>query len=173
MAILYKQTREAQQRMAEMRHLIGKRFEGESTPRSRAGTLPNSPAPRITDPSADGVARTLQDIVSETDQHLTRAATNHETMRDDLKLLASDFKEVGRSNFPLRSVLISLHALQKPSDLEKTRVELQNSRRQCELVKSLLADATAEKEIMYEVWTIHTLLPQSFMSRIRRPSTKS
>lgn len=31
------------------------------------------------------------------------------------------------------------------------RVELQNTKRQCELVKSLLADATAEKEIMYEV----------------------
>jgi len=30
------------------------------------------------------------------------------------------------------------------------RLELQNSKRQCELVKSLLADATAEKEIMYE-----------------------
>jgi len=71
--------------------------------------------------------------VSETDQHLTRAATNHETMRDDLKLLTSDFKE-------------------KLSDLEKTRVELQNSKRQCELVKSLLADATAEKEIMYEAF---------------------
>lgn len=31
------------------------------------------------------------------------------------------------------------------------RAELQNTKRQCELVKSLLADATAEKEIMYEV----------------------
>lgn len=30
-------------------------------------------------------------------------------------------------------------------------MELQNTKRQCELVKSLLADATAEKEIMYEV----------------------
>jgi hypothetical protein len=31
------------------------------------------------------------------------------------------------------------------------RVEVQNANRQCEVVKSLLADATAEKEIMYEV----------------------
>ena len=36
-------------------------------------------------------------------------------------------------------------------ELERTRLELQNSKRQCELVKSLLADATTEKEIMYEV----------------------
>jgi hypothetical protein len=44
-----------------------------------------------------------------------------------------------------------LDFIQKSTDLEKTRVELQNTKRQCELVKSLLADATAEKEIMYEV----------------------
>jgi hypothetical protein len=30
-------------------------------------------------------------------------------------------------------------------------VELQSTKRQCVLVKSLLADATAENEIMYEV----------------------
>jgi hypothetical protein len=94
--ILPMQTREAQERMNEMRQLIGKRFEGESTPRSRAGTLPGSPAPRTADSfSADEIARTLQDIVSEADQQLTRAASNHETMQDDLKLLVSDFKEVG------------------------------------------------------------------------------
>ena len=40
---------------------------------------------------------------------------------------------------------------QRAVELERTRLELQNSKRQCELVKSLLADATAEKEIMYEV----------------------
>lgn len=35
--------------------------------------------------------------------------------------------------------------------LEKTRGELRSTQRQCELVKNLLADATAENEIMYEV----------------------
>jgi len=117
-----------------MRQLIGKRLEGENTPRSRAGTLPNSPALRTVDPfSADGIARTLQEVVSDADQQLTQAASNHETMQEGLKVLASDFKE-------------------KSADLEKTRVELQNTKRQCELVKSLLADATAEKEIMYEAF---------------------
>ncbi|KAN0133089.1 hypothetical protein V8E53_009119, partial [Lactarius tabidus] len=33
-----------------------------------------------------------------------------------------------------------------------SRVELQSTKRQCELVKSLLADATAENEIMYEAF---------------------
>lgn len=82
--------------MNEMRQLIGKRFEGEGTSRTRAGTLPISPAPRTTDAfSADGIAQTLQEVVSEVDQHLTRAASNHETMHDNFKLLASDFREVG------------------------------------------------------------------------------
>jgi protein ECT2 len=36
-------------------------------------------------------------------------------------------------------------------DLEKTRVELQNSKRQCELMKSLLENATSENDIMFEV----------------------
>jgi len=120
--------------MNEMRQLIGKRFEAEGTPRSRAGTLPGSPASRTTEVfPADGIARTLQDVVSQADQNLTRAASNQEMIHDDLKLLVSDFKE-------------------KSLDLEKTRVELQNTKRQCELVKSLLADATAEKEIMYEAF---------------------
>lgn len=35
-------------------------------------------------------------------------------------------------------------------ELDKTKTELANSKRQCELVKDLLADSTAEKEIMYE-----------------------
>jgi hypothetical protein len=40
---------------------------------------------------------------------------------------------------------------QKADELEKARVDLQNSKRQCEVIKSLLNDATTEKEIMYEV----------------------
>jgi hypothetical protein len=43
------------------------------------------------------------------------------------------------------------HQYQRAIELERARLELQASKRQCELVKSLLADATAEKEIMYEV----------------------
>jgi len=116
-----------------MRQLIGKRFEGDGTPRSRAGTLPCSPAPRTVDATADGTSQALQDVVFDADQHLMKATANHELMYDDLKLLASEFKE-------------------KSLDLERTRVELQNTKRQCELVKSLLADATAEKEIMYEAF---------------------
>jgi hypothetical protein len=59
-------------------------------------------------------------------------------------------------------VLIRLS--QKASLLEKARVELQNSKRQCQLMKSLLADTTAENEIMYEV--------SKYLSTIRPPPTR-
>jgi hypothetical protein len=37
-------------------------------------------------------------------------------------------------------------------ELERAKLDLQHSKRQCALVKSLLADATAEKDIMYEAF---------------------
>lgn len=54
-------------------------------------------------------------------------------------------------NCLLARLITAVMAFQRLEDLEKTRVELQNAKRQCELVKSLLADASAEKDIMYEV----------------------
>jgi hypothetical protein len=93
--VLLLQTREAQERLNEMRQLIGKRFETEGTPRSRLGGLPSSPALRTTDSfPAEDIAKSLQELVCEAEKDLTRAISNHETLQDDLKLLAADFKEV-------------------------------------------------------------------------------
>jgi len=116
--------------MEEMRQLIGKR-QGEITPLSRPrSTMVDISTPR----GSDSVQLdSLSEQLSVADRDLTRAATSHETLQDNLERLAADFKE-------------------RSTDLEKNRVELQNTRRQCELVKSLLADATAEKEIMYEAF---------------------
>src|ERR1700722_2842357 len=58
-------------------------------------------------------------------------------------------------------------------ELEKARVELQNARRQCELVKSLLADATTEKEIMYEVCRLPPRRLSVFNVGLFRRSTRS
>lgn len=41
--------------------------------------------------------------------------------------------------------------VQKDAELVRANNELQHAKRQCELVKKLLADATAENEIMYDV----------------------
>jgi hypothetical protein len=66
------------------------------------------------------------------------------------------------------------HHYQRAIELERARLELQASKRQCELVKSLLADATAEKEIMYEVRPVFLgILDLTHCFTSRRPSMRS
>ncbi|KAF8138470.1 hypothetical protein EV363DRAFT_1393920 [Boletus edulis] len=125
-------TKEAQQRMKEMRHLINKRqVEGPTTPLNRPrnyvgeGTM--SKAPEMVHLTR------LEESLADVDQSMARASSHHEALRSDFEQFTLELKE-------------------KAVDLDRTRVELQNAKRQCELVKSLLADATAEKEIMYEAF---------------------
>ncbi|KAG8218644.1 hypothetical protein J3R82DRAFT_4308 [Butyriboletus roseoflavus] len=128
-------TKEAQQRMQEMRQLISKRqAEGPTTPLNR----PRSFVGEIATPNASeavnpAVLTRLEESLMDADQSVVRAMSHHETLRSDLEQFILEIKE-------------------KAADLDRTRLELQNTKRQCELVKSLLADATAEKEIMYEAF---------------------
>ena len=46
--------------------------------------------------------------------------------------------------------------MQRALEHERVKIELQSIRRQCEVVKNL-ADATAEKEIIYEVRRMRVL----------------
>jgi len=134
--------------MEEMRQLINKR-SGDVTPQSqhrgqREPVTVGSDECRTTE-----FLKSIEDSVSEADKSLVRAAASQEALSINIGLLAADLKEVGL-------LAISPHQSaeflsQKASLLEKSRVELQSTKRQCELVKSLLADATAENEIMYEV----------------------
>ncbi|KAI9507546.1 hypothetical protein F5148DRAFT_1307723 [Russula earlei] len=122
----------AQERMEEMRQLISKRG-GEATPRSqhrgqKEAATAGSDAGRTAE-----LLRSIEDAASEADRSLIRAASSQEALSVNIGLLAADLKE-------------------KASLLEKCRVELRSTKRQCELVKSLLADATAENEIMYEAF---------------------
>ncbi|KAI0065897.1 hypothetical protein BV25DRAFT_1821601 [Artomyces pyxidatus] len=117
-------TKAAQERLDEMRQLIGKRA-GEGTPRARARSF--------AEPSADDALRLIEEAATDADRALLRAAAAQDALGADLARLAADLSEKG--------------AL-----LDRARAELQSTRRQCELVKSLLADATAENEIMYEAF---------------------
>ncbi|KAF8272500.1 hypothetical protein EI94DRAFT_1718171 [Lactarius quietus] len=125
-------TKAAQERMEEMRQLINKRGgEVEKRPQLRGS---KEVVGAGTDTGRAGEClRSIEDAASEADKSLLRAASNQEALTVDLGLVAADLKE-------------------KVTLLEKTRVELQSTKRQCELVKSLLADATAENEIMYEAF---------------------
>ncbi|KAF9226615.1 hypothetical protein BS17DRAFT_775896 [Gyrodon lividus] len=128
-------TKEAQQRMQEMRQLIGKRqTEAPGTPRSRPRSLvAESPMPSASEMVNSAVLNRLEESLMDADQHMAHATSHHETLQNDFEQFMHDIKE-------------------KATELDKTRVELQNTKRQCALVKSLLADATAEKEIMYEAF---------------------
>ncbi|KAN0131381.1 hypothetical protein V8E53_010758 [Lactarius tabidus] len=125
-------TKAAQERMEEMRQLIGKRGgEAEKRPQPRGSKEVIGTGTDTT--RAGECLRSIEDAASEADKSLLRAASNQEALAVDLGLVAADLKE-------------------KVTLLEKSRVELQSTKRQCELVKSLLADATAENEIMYEAF---------------------
>lgn len=118
-----------------MRNLIGRR-QGEITPRTRprSGTLDN-PIRNSAIADTNSFLRTVDTLLNDVETDLSSAQTSTETLQTELTRLAAQFKE-------------------RAAELERARLELQNSKRQCELVKSLLADATAEKEIMYEVRAI-------------------
>ncbi|KAH0839928.1 hypothetical protein J3R83DRAFT_882 [Lanmaoa asiatica] len=128
-------TKEAQQRMEEMRQLIGKRqIECPTTPLNRARSFVGESAMSNAFETVNPVVLTrLEESLGDADQTMVRAMSHHETLRSDLEQFILEIKE-------------------RAADLDRTRVELQNAKRQCELVKSLLADATAEKEIMYEAF---------------------
>ncbi|TFK43736.1 hypothetical protein BDQ12DRAFT_752507 [Crucibulum laeve] len=125
----------AQDRMEEMRQLIGRR-QGEGTPiRRPVSTVFSTPTKStpVLGTNLNDLSRSVDGLVSDANTSLLRALTTQETLQGDLQQLATTFRE-------------------KITDLERTRVELQNAKRQCEVVKSLLADVTAEKDIMYEAF---------------------
>ncbi|THH03887.1 hypothetical protein EW146_g10324, partial [Bondarzewia mesenterica] len=131
-------TRAAQERMEEMKKLIGKR-NGEIIPRSRnrSRSFADVPGPSSTPPPektrSGDLMKVMEDSISEADKSLVRALSSQEALEADVKLLIEDLQE-------------------KLTLLERARFELGASRRQCDLMKSLLGDATAEKEIMYEAF---------------------
>ncbi|KAF9534699.1 hypothetical protein CPB83DRAFT_780431 [Crepidotus variabilis] len=127
-------TKEAQQRMEEMRNLLKHRQQGEATPyRKRTGSIFDTPTKKPPANDTSTFARTVEVLVDEADKDLVKALNNQVTLENDMLRLAAEFKE-------------------KAMELERTRIELQNSKRQCELVKSLMAEATTEKEIMYDAF---------------------
>lgn len=139
--------------MDEMRQLIGKRYVGDVTPVTpQRNSMIDTPkrAPTKDSSQMEEFARTIEDYIFDADGDLAKAVSTQDTLQAEVRLLADSLKEVSISQI---LVFFSyLRSLQKALELERSRFELQHTKRQCELVKSLLADATAEKEIMYEVW---------------------
>jgi len=126
-------TKAAQDRMEEMRQLIGRR-QGDGTPRSQPhNTVFDLASQSSVRMNLADISRSIETLVAQADGELVRATSNHEVLQQNMIEMAGELKE-------------------RSTDLERAKAELQNAKRQCELVKSLLADATAEKEIMYEAF---------------------
>ncbi|KAF4602112.1 hypothetical protein EYR40_005316 [Pleurotus pulmonarius] len=124
-------TKAAQERMEEMRKAIGRR-QGEYATPTRPFPSPSlaramSPAPG--DGGFSKTAASLGNLVDDLATKMERTSTDYHDLYSKLRHLNDQSKE-----------------------LQQTKFELSNSRRQCELVKSLLDETIAEKEIMYEAF---------------------
>ncbi|THH05620.1 hypothetical protein EW145_g4663 [Phellinidium pouzarii] len=133
--------REAQARLDEMRALIGRRNIATSRAvwQSAKEIHINSAHNSGSDDSSVDLTdiqnrtRTFDELLSNAESDLERAMSSHKLLEDNLGPFVSTLEE--------RSI-----------GLEKARSELRSAKRQCELVKSLLTDADAENEIMYDAF---------------------
>lgn len=93
-------TREAQQRMDEMRQLIGRRA-GDLTPRKVRPTVDTSekppplPTPTTTEPlRLDGLDKAIEGFVFDVDGKLAQAAENQDTVQEGLREISAKLREV-------------------------------------------------------------------------------
>ena len=78
--------------MEEMRNLIGRRQE--ETPRGRTRTAIFTTPSRTPSETSEEVSRTLDMLAADADQDLVKAQSNQDTLQNELRRLASEFKEV-------------------------------------------------------------------------------
>ena len=83
--------------MEEMRNLIGRRQE--DTPRSRTRTAVFATPSRISSETSEEVNRTFDMLVADTDKDLVKAQSNQDVLQNELRRLASEFKEVLQMSF--------------------------------------------------------------------------
>jgi protein ECT2 len=75
-----------------MRNLIGRRQE--DIPRGRTRTAVFAIPPRTSSETSEEVSRTLDMLVTDADQDLVKAQSHQDILQNELRRLASEFKEV-------------------------------------------------------------------------------
>ena len=95
---MYPQTKEAQQRMEEMRQLLGQR---DNTPRShlrsvalRATQSMDAGGPGRANMDTSIVGRSIENMTNELDDTLSRAARSTDAMQEDIDELQASLQEV-------------------------------------------------------------------------------
>ncbi|CAE6496351.1 unnamed protein product [Rhizoctonia solani] len=85
---------------------------------------------------SEGWCRNIEGVIAEAERHLIHAEAKHDRLIEQIQELTSVPPTAATGN----------------TEMERLKGEVQRAKGQCELVKKLLADATAEKEIMYETF---------------------
>ncbi|KAH7098762.1 hypothetical protein BKA62DRAFT_711749 [Auriculariales sp. MPI-PUGE-AT-0066] len=121
---------QASSRMSEM-HLV-------IETRNRRGVMDRPVSSISTSSSATGASSApdwtaVEHLVGDAERKLKRAASDHEAMLQDLRVLVAAFKE-------------------KSAETVRLGNDLQQARVQCDFVKDQLADVMIEKELMYEAF---------------------
>ncbi|KEP51744.1 RhoGEF gef2 protein [Rhizoctonia solani 123E] len=80
--------------------------------------------------------KSIEGVIIEAERHLIHAEAKHDRLIEQIQELQSAPPTAATSS----------------TEVERLKGEVQRAKGQCELVKKLLADATAEKEIMYETF---------------------
>ena len=94
-----------------MRNLIGRRQE--ETPRSRPRTAIFTTPSRTSSETFEEVGRTIDTLAAEADQDLVKAQSNQDILQNELRRLASEFKEVLQSFFFWLSCYCQLMMIRK------------------------------------------------------------
>ncbi|GJJ07089.1 hypothetical protein Clacol_001288 [Clathrus columnatus] len=125
---------EADARREELRQVIAMR--NADSPFRR--TPNNSPIKGLSSTSKQisrlqDLTDNIDNLASQSEKDLRRIIANQETFQVELKNLVADLKE-------------------KTAELATTRAELKSTKRQCEVAKNLLADTTAENDILHQAF---------------------
>ncbi|CAE6503423.1 unnamed protein product [Rhizoctonia solani] len=92
----------------------------------------------------DGWSMNIENVIAEAERHLIHAEAKHDRLIEQVLEL---------QNAPPTPATSGTEKTETSStEVERLKGEVQRAKAQCELVKKLLADATAEKEIMYETF---------------------
>jgi len=94
---------------------------------SKSNSAPSVPVLRLNE-----FTESIEGLLGQADTDLQRMAANQDVIRGDLELLTGELKA-------------------RNAEVVTLKTELSNSKAQCELVKNLLGDASAENDFLHAV----------------------
>lgn len=126
-------------------------FEAIAASENNGRLTPSSSADSVL---PDGWSKSIEEVVADAERRLMHAEAKQDHLIEQIKELQNAPASVSSTyKFPLSFTHKLIQVASSSTELERLKGELQRTKGQCELVKKLLTDATAENEIMYETFT--------------------